>query len=163
MSLRMDGASRAAMDTLVAQGIREPKKPGYDLPELPRDLTSVGDEDLMVLYSEYTAYSDFVGVQVSCAQVDERSLEKRISSLESMKMLASKANGGAEKLVTYAKAAVAQDPQVVKLKEELEVVYAYRKLIESLSNNLDRDSNLISRELTRRTSSSNRKSNRWAP
>lgn len=163
MNLRMDNASRTAMDALVSQGIREPQKPGYDLPELPRDLTSVGDEELMVLYSEYTAYSDFVGVQVSCAQVDERSLEKRISSLEGMKMLAGKDSGKAEKLVTYAKAAVAQDPQVVALKEELEVAYAYRKLIESLSNNLDRDSNLISRELTRRTSFNNRKSNRWAP
>jgi hypothetical protein len=147
--------SQSAVDALALQGIAVPTKPDYDVPTLPADITDLGDEDLMVLYSKLTAYADFIAVQVSCAQVDERSYEKRLSALESQKML--KGTGKSENRVTFARAEVANDPEVIDLKDHIEELYAYRKLIEAMANNIERDTALVSRELTRRTSNTTRR------
>lgn len=160
MSLRTGKASTRALESLKTQGLSPADKPGFDLPSLPRDLTQISDEDLMVLYSEFTAYADFIGVQVSCAQVDERSLEKELTSMENVKMLSSE--GKSENRVTFARAQVAVDPEIVSIKQQVDEAHAYRKLIESLASNLERDSNLVSRELTRRTASVARRSSRWS-
>ena len=160
MSLRYGPVAKTALDALTSQGLETPAKPGYAIPALPHDLTEVGDEDLMVLYSELTAYADFIAVQVSCAQIDERSLEKKLSSLENHKMLTS--GGKSENRVTFARAQVAVDPEVVEIKQRLEETYAYRKLIEAMADNIERDTSLVSRELTRRTSSAGRRSTRWS-
>lgn len=160
MALVTGPMSLDALSSLEQQGLAAPEKPNYDIPKLPSDLTELGDEDLMVLYSKLTAYADFVAVQVSCAHVDERFGEKRLAALEASKML--KGDNPSDNKVTFARAQVAIDPEVVALKEQLEKLYAYRKLIEALNNNIERDSALVSRELTRRTSNSNRRSNRWS-
>jgi len=165
MTLRTGDSSGAAISELLMQGIIPASKPNYDAPALPRDLTQVGDEELMVLYSELTAYADFVSVQVSCAQVDERYIEKKLSSAENIKMLQVKSAGidsKSESRVTFARAQVAIDPMIVDYKQELEQSYAYRKLIEAIASNLERDSSLVSRELTRRTATTGRRSNRWS-
>jgi hypothetical protein len=147
--------SQAAVTALASQGIAVPTKPQYDIPTLPADITDLGDEDLMVLYGKLTAYADFIAVQVSCAQVDERSYEKRLSAMESRKML--RGTGKSENRVTFARAEVATDPDVVAHKEAIEELYAYRKLIEAMANNIERDTALVSRELTRRTSNTTRR------
>lgn len=160
MSLLHSGnQSSDAVDALIGQGIKIPAKPEYDIPSLPVDLTSVADQELMTLYGKLTAYADFVSVQVSCSQVDERSLEKRLSRLESTKMLAG--TGKAASRVTFAKAEVASDPEVMALKDDVEQIHAYRKLIEAMAANIERDAALVSRELTRRTT--NNRSTRWNP
>lgn len=160
MTLRYGNVSGSALDALRAQGLGAPVRPEYEIPRLPHELTEVIDEDLMVLYSELTAYADFVAVQVSCAQIDERALEKSLSALENRKMLRSE--GKSENRVTFARAQVAVDPEVVDLKQRLEEAYAYRKLIEAMAANIERDTALVSRELTRRTSTANRRSTRWS-
>lgn len=160
MSLIFGPVTATAMDALNLQGLVTAPKPQYACPSLPRDLTAVGDENLMVLYSELTAYADFISIQVSCAQVDERVIEKNLSSLELRKMLGSE--GKSENRVTFARAQVSIDPDVVALKNTLEEIHAYRKLIEAMRDNIERDSSLVSRELTRRTSGAAR-SSRWAP
>lgn len=159
MSLISGPQSGNALGILKRQGIRINDKPDYDIPLLPQDLTAVGDEDLMVLYGKLIAYADFISVQVSCAQIDERDMEKRLSIMEAKKMLAS--GGKSENRVTFARAQVATDPEVLKVKDQIEEAHAYRKLIETMSSNIERDSALVSRELTRRTSTTNRRSTRW--
>ena len=54
--------------------------------------------------------------------------------------------------ITGIKAEVSIDPKILKLTEDLDKVYAYRKMIESMFYNLERDTALVSRELTRRAS-----------
>lgn len=160
MTLIYGPTSGGALKLLSTQGLATAEKPAYDIPNLPQDLTEIGDEDLMVLYSKLTAYADFIAVQVSCAQVDERALEKGLSSMEAIKMLRSE--GKNENRVTFARAQVAIDPEVVDTKVKLEDTHAYRKLIETMMMNVERDSALVSRELTRRTSNVARRSNRWS-
>lgn len=160
MSLRMGPVSASAVDQLASQGLAMYPKPNLEIPVLPADLTSVDDEDLMVLYSLLTSWSDFVSTQVSCAQVDERAVEKKLAHSENLLMIAAGDKGDR---VTYARAQVAADPTIIALKQEVEDVHAYRKLVEVLAANIERDAALVSRELTRRTSSRNRtSSSRWS-
>lgn len=160
MSLKLGGTSKRAYDELLTQGLSLHPQPETEIPILPPDLTAIDDEDLMVLYSLLTAWSDFVSAQVSCAQVDERSAEKRLAHSENLLMIASGDRGDR---VTYARAQVAAEPTIVALKDEIENLHAYRKLVETLSMNIERDASLVSRELTRRTSSRNRTSpSRWS-
>jgi hypothetical protein len=53
--------------------------------------------------------------------------------------------------VTSVKAEIAIDPEVVALDNDYEEKYAYRKLVEMLLNNHERDLSLVSREITRRS------------
>lgn len=160
MSMKLGTASKRAYDELLGQGLSLHPQPNTEIPILPADLTSIEDEDLMVLYSLLTAWSDFVSAQVSCAQVDERSAEKKLSHSENLLMIASGDRGDR---VTYARAQVAAEPMIVALKEEIENLHAYRKLVETLSMNIERDAALVSRELTRRTSARSRTSpSRWS-
>lgn len=160
MSLRFGNVAGTALKAMEDQGLTHHPKPQFEIPRLPFDLTELDDEGLMLLYSSLTAYADFVSVQVSCAQIDERALEKELSMTESKKMLSSE--GKSENRVTFARAQVAIDPVIVDLKGRLEATHAYRKLIESFASNIERDSNLVSRELTRRTATVARRSNRWS-
>ena len=160
MTLRLGPASQRAVDTLAAQGMPGYLKPHIEMPYLPSDLTAVGDEDLMGLYSLLTAWCDYVGAQVSAAQVDERAAEKRLAHSENLLLSASGDRGDR---VTFAKAQIAVDPEIVALRQDIEEQHAYRKMVESLAANLERDSSLVSRELTRRTATRSRTSpSRWS-
>ena len=160
MSLKYDTLAGKALADLKKQGIDIPVKPSYEIPRLPTELTALGDEALMELYSKLTAYADFVAVQVSCAIIDERQVEKKLQHREQSLML-SHSLSKSESRVTFARAQVAADGEVLGLKSDLDQVYAYRKLIESMAGNIERDTFLVSRELTRRTSDVNRRSSRW--
>lgn len=160
MTLKLGGTSQRAYNELMTQGLSLHPQPETEIPILPPDLTAIDDEDLMILYSLLTAWSDFVSAQVSCAQVDERAAEKKLAHSENLLMIASGDRGDR---VTYARAQVAAEPTIVALKEEIENLHAYRKLVETLSMNIERDASLVSRELTRRTSSRSRTSpSRWS-
>jgi hypothetical protein len=56
--------------------------------------------------------------------------------------------------VTAVKAEISVDPEVVSLDNDYEEKYAYRKLVEMLLNNHERDLQLVSREITRRSNES---------
>lgn len=159
MSLKLGPASSKAANYLSSQGLALHPQPDIEIPVLPPDLTIIEDEDLMILYSLLTAWSDFISTQVSCAQIDERAAEKRLSHAENLLMISSGANGDR---VTYARAQVAADPQIVAMKDDVEDVHAYRKLVEALASNVERDAALVSRELTRRTSRIRTSPSRWS-
>lgn len=150
--LRMSDASITAADVLKGQGFRLATEPlTSKIPRLPRDITALGDEELMQKFSEFTSWVDYLSVQVSCAQVDERAAQKALDLAEATAMI-SGWEGGRDARVALAKAKLATDPKVISLSEALDDAHSYRKLIETMANNLERDAALLSRELTRRTS-----------
>jgi hypothetical protein len=53
--------------------------------------------------------------------------------------------------ITIVKAQISVDPTIVSLSQDYENKYAYRKMVEMLLNNHERDLSLVSREITRRT------------
>ena len=156
--------SKAAASTLRQQGLRLPPKPSTDIPLLPGDITEMDDESLMTLFVELTSWNDYISTQVAAAQVDERSAQ-RILDVTEANATSAGWTGGKEDRVAIAKARISNDPAVVAARSSLDIRYAYRKLVEALSSNVERDAALISRELTRRTSGSApalRRSNRWS-
>jgi len=160
MSLIYGDRAGGALQMLAGQGIGVPCKPDYDVPAIPRDITGINDEDLMEMYSKFIAYADFLSVQVALSHVDERNCEKRLASLESRLLSFSEKT---DRRVTVAKAIAAQDPAILAQKDALEVAYAYRKLIDAMAENIERDSSLVSRELTRRTSNKTpRRATNWS-
>jgi hypothetical protein len=143
--------SSDALKQLEAKGFSLPIKPKYDIPKLPRDITDLDDEALMELFVMLTSWSNHIGGQLAIAAVDEREADRSVSILESQTLL-SNWKGGSGDRVTIVKAQIAADPRVIKMKEDLDAKHAYRKLVETLAQNVDKDCALVSRELTRRTS-----------
>jgi hypothetical protein len=142
------------LEQLRKQGLVVPTQVDIDVPSLPVDISELADEDLMGLFTRYTAFWNFLSAQLACAIIDERASEKAFDAAESLAMLRAHGGKAAKDTVTLLKAQVAADPEVSKLSKDYEGQYAYRKLVEMMVNNAERDANLLSRELTRRTSGS---------
>jgi len=145
--------SAHALNSLSKKGFQIPEKPTYEIPTLPVDITELHDEDLMELFVELTSWTDYVAPQVAVAAIDERESDRLVSVLEATAMI-NNWKGGSGDRVTIAKAHILLDPQVAEARKELDEKHAYRKLVETLLQNLERDAALVSRELTRRTSDS---------
>jgi len=155
MALKLGAASAEAVRFLSDQGIELWSKPKHEIPYIPKDLTALDDDSLMLLFSALTSWADHINGQVSAAQVDERAYQKKLSFLENSLLVQASNNSSRGDRITILKAAIACDSKVMAMESKLEEAYAYRKMIESVAENLDRDTNLVSRELTRRTSSNN--------
>lgn len=153
-SLRMGPESRSAMLAAKAQGLVVPDKPADEMPEgLPSDLTALDDVELMRLYTELTAWAGYLGVQQSFAQTDERRVKRRLDFLETKALIQAKVQASK---ITDARLSVKGDPEIQQIHELAANAEAYRKLVEALFVNCERDAALVSRELTRRTSSPDR-------
>lgn len=140
---------------LDEQGIAIPKVAATYRPDLPEDITELEDEDLMVLYTQFIAYSDFLNTQLACAIIDEKELERRIGLAEAENMITQSA--GTKTTVTAMKATLEVNDDVRAAKVEHLQKYAYRKMLETIANNTERHSAVCSRELTRRTAGDNYK------
>ena len=145
--------SESALSKLAGKGLTFSDKPRYEVPTLPRDITDLDDDSLMDLFVTFTAWSDYLSSQFAIAAIDEREAQRVLDVVEAKTMLSSWKGGSGDR-VAIAKASILADPEVAKYREDLDNKHAYRKLIETLHQNIDRDSALVSRELTRRTSDS---------
>ena len=143
--------SNQAEAKLKAQGLFLPIKPDIEIPDLPTDITELDDDSLMELFVILTGWSDHISAQVAVAMVDEREAQRDVDVAEAQAMVRHWKGGSGDR-VAIVKAQIAADPDVIELHDHLEERYAYRKLVEVLANNIDRDAALVSRELTRRTS-----------
>lgn len=127
-------------------------KPNYEIPSLPRDITELDDEALMDLFVQFTQWTDHLSGVHAVAVIDERELEKALAKAEANAMISSFTGGKGTKQVAVLKAHIANSPEVHEVTEELDTKYAYRKLVETMMLNSERDAQVVSRELTRRTS-----------
>jgi hypothetical protein len=85
------------------------------------------------------------------AQLEERAALKKKDFTETtmlIKRVGSQAKG---ERITAIKAEVSINPEIVQLDNDYEEKYAYRKLVEMLLTNHERDLSLVSREITRRS------------
>lgn len=161
MSLKLGQAAKKALEELLDQGfVISPTQSTFPIPHA--DLTVLDSEELSRLFSQLTAWTNYVATQLAAAQIDERAAEKLLETQTAKLMLLQPTSTstvdekGKVKVtkipVASVKANVVGSAEIEKLSEELEVLYAYRKMIEVMFFNLERDSALISRELTRRAS-----------
>jgi hypothetical protein len=129
-------------------------KPSSEQVVLPDDITDIGSEALGELFTRLTAWTDYIASQFAMAQLEERAALKKKEFTENT-MLMKRMNAGVKgERVTTVKAEVSVHPDVVALDNDYEEKYAYRKLVEMLLNNHERDIQLVSREITRRSNDS---------
>jgi hypothetical protein len=129
-------------------------KPMSEQVTLPEDITASGSEELGLLFTRLTAWTDYIASQFALAQLEERAALKKKEFTENT-MLMRRMNAGVKgERVTTVKAEVSVHPDVVALDNDYEEKYAYRKLVEMLLNNHERDIQLVSREITRRSNDS---------
>jgi translation initiation factor 6 (eIF-6) len=141
-------SSESVLTRVNHQGLLFNTKVDLDIPEIPQDITELDDNGLMSLFSELTAYGNFVNAQLAIAMVDERESESDLELAESKAII--EAHSLKKELATVTKAKAALDPEVQKAKTRYKDKYAYRKIIEVMANNIEKNTQLISRELSRR-------------
>lgn len=127
-------------------------KPSGEQVNLPADITAVSSEDLGELFTRITAWTDYINSQMAMAVLEERAALKKKDFAENTMLVKRMGAGVKGERVTTVKAEIAIDPQIVELDNDYEEKYAYRKLVEMLLNNHERDIQLVSREITRRNS-----------
>ena len=148
--LNLGPASEDAVKKLKEQNIEMWPEQSRQ-PLMPGDISVLDSEALSELFTKLTAWSNFVAGQLAAAEVDEKYLEKRKNTLEAKLLLAKDNDKVKGERITLIKAQVNADPMIVELDEQLMKNYAYRKMVEVIANNFERDVALVSREITRRT------------
>jgi hypothetical protein len=120
--------------------------------KLPPDITVLSSEQLAEMFTVLTGWADYIATQLANAQIQERTLEKKldrkVASLLVEKM------GAKEKgdRVTLVKAQISMDEEVQDIEDRHHQAYVQRKAWEVMLQNQERDTTLVSREITRRTS-----------
>lgn len=141
------GVVASVSGRLAAMGMAAPAKPDDKLPTLPDDLGGLSDRRLVEWMQEFTAWADYLNVQVAIAEVDEADLEARYELVKARIMA-----GATKGEINKARALTKVEPQAAYLATEHATAKAYRKMLVALKENTERDAALLSRELTRRTS-----------
>lgn len=133
-----------------------PKKPGSDLPELPRYLDDLSDEDLMGLYTEFIAWVSYAKADMVQAEIAEERAANDCRLIEAKVLIEQWGSEVKGDRVTIAKARRDIDNRVVVVQRTHQQARAYRKLVESVFDRCERGAQLLSRELSRRISASPR-------
>ena len=150
MILNLVDGSKQAVEKMKAQNIN--LWPEQDKqPPMPKDISLLESDELSALFTRLTAWSNFVAGQLAASQVDEKVLEKRRDMLEAKLLIMKDTSKVKGERVTMMKAQVMADPDFIDVEERYMNAYAYRKMLEVVYNNFERDVALVSREITRRT------------
>jgi hypothetical protein len=133
------------------------QRPEGEQVRLPQDITDVSSEEIGKLFTELTAWTDYIASQFAMAQLEERAALKEKDLLENIMLVKRMGASARGERVTTVKAEIAIHQDVQDLDKDYEEKYAYRKLVEMLLNNHERDLSLVSREITRRSNEIRRK------
>lgn len=143
--------SKSVVESLKQLGIVMASKPEFPIPGLPRDISEMDDEGLMDLFVQFTQWNDYLSGARAISVINEREAERALEMQEaSVKM--SNWTGAKTDRVAITKAIAASDPQSIELRNDVDTKYAFRKLLETRAEDVERNSQVVSRELTRRTS-----------
>lgn len=125
-------------------------KPSDEQVVLPPDITDISSEQLGEIFTRLTSWTDYIASQMVMAQLEERAALKKKEFAENTMMVRRMGAQVKGERVTAVKAEIAVNPEIVNLDNDYEEKYAYRKLVEMLLTNHERDLALVSREITRR-------------
>lgn len=140
----------SAIDKFAGWGLAF-HKPSDEQVTLPSDITAIASEELGGLFTKLTAWTDYIASQLAMAQLEERASQKKLDFAENTMLVKRMGAQTKGERVTTVKAEVSVHPEIVELSNDYEEKYAYRKLVEMLLNNHERDLSLVSREITRRS------------
>jgi hypothetical protein len=139
-------------------------KPEYVLPDLPRDISTISDGDLMQTFTDFVGWQNYAAAMLVTCEVAEHEADNRVRFIESQKMLQSWTTSSKDS-VTKVKGEVSQDPEVEKARNDALRAYAERKYTKMIYENCERSAQLLSRELSRRIGrdGTERRQQRWTP
>lgn len=126
-------------------------KPAGEQVSLPTDITTIDSEELGELFTRLTAWTDYINSQLTMAQLEERAALKKKDFTENTMLIKRMGAQVKGERITAVKAEISINPEIVQLDNDYEEKYAYRKLVEMLLTNHERDLSLVSREITRRS------------
>ena len=118
---------------------------------LPADVSELSSDQLAAKFTALTAWADYLASKLTVAVIDERRAQKALDFEENKLLVTRMGTSVRGERVTTVKAQISIDDKVVALSQDYEDKYAYRKMLEMLFNNHERDISLISREITRRS------------
>lgn len=127
-------------------------KPKISQVDMPHDVTLLSSEQLAEKFTALTAWADYIASQLAVSQIEERNALRKMALAENRLLVSRMGSAVRGERITLVKAQVSIDDTIVELSQTYEDKYAYRKLVEMMLNNHERDLNLISREITRRGS-----------
>lgn len=127
------------------------QKPTMEVGQLPSDITMLSSEQIGEKFTVLTAWADYASSQMAVAVIEERAAQKRLDFLQNKLLLQKMGTAIKGERITLVKAQIAVDQDVQDLSMDYEEKYAYRKLVEMMLNNFERDISLVSREVTRRS------------
>jgi hypothetical protein len=134
----------------MQSGLELPK-PAYEQAVLPPDITELSSEQLAEMFTVLTGWADYMSSQLVQAQLAERDSLRKAELAES-RMLVIKTTGAPKgTTVSLIKAQIDVEPDILNLRDKYEEKYAYRKILEMMLNNQERDITLVSREISRRS------------
>lgn len=125
-------------------------KPALEQVKLPSDITLLSSEQLAEKFTALTAWADYIASQLAMAQIEERGAQRALDLEENRQLVTKMGVAARGERITLVKAQISVDDKIVTLSQDYEEKYAYRKLLEMLLNNHERDLSLVSREITRR-------------
>jgi hypothetical protein len=126
-------------------------RPQNEQVKLPEDITLLSSEQLAEKFSQLTAWADYIASQLTFAQLEERGAQRASDLVENRLLVSRMGTAARGERVTYVKAQISLEPEVIEAQNKYEEKYAYRKLVEMMLSNHERDLTLVSREITRRT------------
>jgi hypothetical protein len=106
------------------------------------------------MFTILTGWADYLASQLVQAQLREREAQRALDMKENVMLITKMGTAAKGATVSLAKAQIATDPEIIKLGDIHEERYAYRKILEMMVSNQERDITLVSREITRRTNES---------
>lgn len=143
--------SKQVVDALTELGFSLTPKPEDAIPSLPRDITDLDDDGLMDLFVQFTQWNSHLAGAQAIAIINEREAQRAVDNAEAAGMLKNWTGAKGDRIALI-KAQIAATDEMQELQHDLDIKYAFRKLIETRTLNVERDGQLVSRELTRRTS-----------
>ena len=157
------GVAAKVLEILESQGLPIKRSLNIDMPAFPVDITLVDDQDLMIMCSKYMENMNFIRTQSAVASLSEIEADNAYETAVS-KGLLGKTTGKSTEKSALLKASVITDPEIVALAEAKELAHAYRKMLETFLENVDRCYSLANREITRRNNAGQRQwGNRFVP
>lgn len=144
------------LDPVIQKSVDLPK-PVYDQAVLPPDITALSSEQLAEMFTILTGWADYMASQLVQAQLAERDCLRRAELAESKALVRLTTGAPKGTTVTLIKAQIDTDPEILDLRDKYEEKYAYRKILEMMLNNQERDITLVSREISRRSQTMGRR------
>jgi hypothetical protein len=143
--------------TPMMQGGLELPKPVYEQAVLPPDITELNSEQLAEMFTVLTGWADYMSSQLVQAQLAERDALRKSEFAESKALVRLTTGSPKGTTVSLIKAQIDIDPDIQDLRDRYEEKYAYRKILEMMLNNQERDITLVSREISRRSQTMGRR------